>query len=62
MPPPLTNYTVRLSAPLSARVARAMMADGFSLWAEFCRVALTEKCQAAELLPAGKIPIIPRVI
>lgn len=25
-----------------------MEAEGFSVWAEFCRVALTEKCKAVE--------------
>src|SRR5882724_2779594 len=42
------NNTVKLTEVLRLRVARAMQVEGFSVWSEFCRVALTEKCQAAE--------------
>lgn len=42
------NNTVKLPVRLQQRVRRAMAAEGFTVWAEFCRVALTEKCQRAE--------------
>ena len=42
------NNTVKLTDDLRARVARAMEAGGFTVWSEFCRVALTEKCQTVE--------------
>jgi hypothetical protein len=43
-----SNNTVILTTSLRSRVANAMLADGFTVWAEFCRVALTEKCHATE--------------
>jgi NADPH:quinone reductase-like Zn-dependent oxidoreductase len=43
-----SNNTVKLPAVLQLRVAHAMLADGFTVWAEFCRVALTEKCSTTE--------------
>jgi hypothetical protein len=50
--PPLAelpaNNTVKLTEALRLRVAKAMEAGGFTVWSEFCRVALTEKCQATE--------------
>lgn len=42
------NNTVKLTDPLRLRVAKAMEVGGFTVWSEFCRVALTEKCQAIE--------------
>lgn len=42
------NNTVKLTEALRMRVAKAMEAGGFTVWSEFCRVALTEKCQATE--------------
>ena len=42
------NNTVKLTDDLRVRVAKAMEAGGFTVWSEFCRVALTEKCQAIE--------------
>ncbi len=42
------NNTVKLTEHLRLRVAKAMEVGGFTVWSEFCRVALTEKCQAAE--------------
>ena len=51
-PPALSiprNNTVKLSEVLRGRVATAMREEGFSVWSEFCRVALTEKCSASEL-------------
>jgi hypothetical protein len=42
------NNTVKLPAELQRRVALAMRVEGFSVWSEFCRVALTEKCHAVE--------------
>jgi len=42
------NNTVKLSEPLRMKIVRAMEAGGYSVWSEFCRVALTEKCQAIE--------------
>lgn len=42
------NNTVKLTDGLRARVAKAMEAGGFTVWSEFCRVALTEKCQSVE--------------
>ena len=46
--PVVANNTVKLPMALRGRVANAMLAGGFSVWAEFCRVALTEKCQSTE--------------
>jgi hypothetical protein len=43
-----SNNTVILTTALRGRVANAMLADGFTVWAEFCRVALTEKCHTTE--------------
>lgn len=42
------NNTVKLSAGLQQRVVAAMQLEGFTVWSEFCRVALTEKCQHTE--------------
>lgn len=42
------NNTVKLSDPLRERVLKSMKVEGFSVWAEFCRVALTEKCRNVE--------------
>lgn len=42
------NNTVKLTENLRSRVTKAMDVGGFSVWSEFCRVALTEKCQAIE--------------
>ena len=42
------NNTVKLTEALSERIAKAMEAEGFTVWSEFCRVALTEKCVAVE--------------
>lgn len=42
------NNTVKLTEPLRQRVGKAMQVTGFTVWSEFCRVALTEKCQRAE--------------
>ena len=50
--PPATklpaNNTVKLPATLQRRVENAMQVEGFTVWAEFCRVALTEKCHHSE--------------
>ena len=42
------NNTVKLTEALRLRVAKAMEVGGFTVWSEFCRVALTEKCQMVE--------------
>ena len=42
------NNTVKLTEALRVRVTRGMEVSGFSVWSEFCRVALTEKCQSLE--------------
>ena len=42
------NNTVKLTDALRERVAKAMAAEGFTVWSEFCRVALTEKCVVVE--------------
>lgn len=42
------NNTVKLTESLRDRVAKAMAIEGFTVWSEFCRVALTEKCVAVE--------------
>lgn len=42
------NNTVKLTDSLRDRVAKAMAAEGFTVWSEFCRVALTEKCVVTE--------------
>jgi hypothetical protein len=49
-PPPVlpVNNTVKLTDHLRDRVGKAMHMNGFTVWAEFCRVALTEKCQDTE--------------
>jgi hypothetical protein len=43
-----SNNTVKLTDALRARVSKAMALEGFTVWSEFCRVALTEKCVAIE--------------
>jgi hypothetical protein len=43
-----SNNTVKLPAALQRRVLKAMSVEGFTVWAEFCRVALTEKCHLIE--------------
>ena len=42
------NNTVKLPTELRLRVAKAMQVEGFMVWSEFCRVALTEKCHVTE--------------
>jgi hypothetical protein len=42
------NNTVKMPAVLGRRVVQAMQVEGFTVWSEFCRVALTEKCHATE--------------
>ena len=42
------NNTVKLTGPLRERVEKAMAVEGFTVWSEFCRVALTEKCMLIE--------------
>ena len=42
------NNTVKLPWALQRRVETAMAVEGFTVWSEFCRVALTEKCHLAE--------------
>jgi len=42
------NNTVKLTEALRTRVTKGMEIGGFSVWSEFCRVALTEKCQVLE--------------
>ena len=42
------NNTVKLTDSLRERVSKAMAAEGFTVWSEFCRVALTEKCVVIE--------------
>ena len=42
------NNTVKLTDPLRERVQKAMAVEGFTVWSEFCRVALTEKCMLIE--------------
>ena len=42
------NNTVKLTDSLRERVSKAMAAEGFTVWSEFCRVALTEKCLLVE--------------
>jgi hypothetical protein len=42
------NNTVKLPTALQQRVLIAMKVEGFSVWSEFCRVALTEKCHLTE--------------
>lgn len=34
-----------------------MEADGFTVWAEFCRVALTERCKTAEQALLARDPV-----
>lgn len=47
-PAPFHNNTVKLTDALRDRVTKAMAAEGFTVWSEFCRVALTEKCIVIE--------------
>lgn len=42
------NNTVKLPVALQSRVLKAMSVEGFTVWSEFCRVALTEKCHLIE--------------
>lgn len=42
------NNTVKLTDALRERITKAMAAEGFTVWSEFCRVALTEKCVLIE--------------
>jgi hypothetical protein len=42
------NNTVKLTSELRLRIAAAMSVEGFTVWSEFCRVALTEKCDSTE--------------
>lgn len=42
------NNTVKVPAVLRRRVLCAMAVEGFTVWSEFCRVALTEKCYRIE--------------
>ena len=42
------NNTVKLTDSLRVRVAKAMSVEGFTVWSEFCRVSLTEKCALVE--------------
>jgi hypothetical protein len=42
------NNTVKVPAALQRRVVSAMKVEGFTVWSEFCRVALTEKCHHTE--------------
>ena len=50
------NNTVKLTDALRGRIAKAMEAGGFSVWSEYCRVALTEKCQEVESNLRAKDP------
>jgi len=43
-----TNNTVKLPLTMQRRVEAAIQVAGFTVWAEFCRVALTEKCHHIE--------------
>lgn len=45
---PSHNNTVKLTNALHDRVIKAMAAEGFTVWSEFCRVALAEKCARIE--------------
>lgn len=55
---PLINYTVKLSGSLQSRVLQSMEAGGYSNWAEFCRVALMEKCHASEKGVRARDPMV----
>jgi hypothetical protein len=46
--PIAVNSTVKLPVELQRRVVTAMGVEGFTVWSEFCRVALTEKCHLIE--------------
>ena len=50
------NNTVKLPAALQRRVLKAMAVEGFTVWSEFCRVALTEKCHLIEDRLRGRDP------
>lgn len=45
---PAVNNTVKLPVALRRRIRKAMAADGFTVWSEFCRVALMGKCHEIE--------------
>jgi hypothetical protein len=51
------NNTVKLPDTLRERIAKAMAAEGFTVWSEFCRVALTEKCVAVERNLRARDPV-----
>ena len=42
------NNTVKLTDSLRVRVSKAMAVEGFTVWSEFCRVALMDKCHEIE--------------
>ena len=43
------NHTVKLSADLKKRIERVMLMEGYTVWADFCRAALNEKCEREAL-------------
>jgi hypothetical protein len=43
------NHTVKLSEDLQKRIDKVMRAEGYTVWADFCRAALNEKCRRDEL-------------
>ena len=51
------NNTVKLTEALRSRVTKGMGVAGFSVWSEFCRVALTEKCQTLEGALRARDPV-----
>ena len=65
MPKPLSparvaiaiNNTVKLPSALQRRVVQAMGVEGFTVWSEFCRVALTEKCRLIEDALRARDPV-----
>lgn len=52
----VANNTVKLPVILQRRVLNAMSVEGFTVWSEFCRVALTDKCHHIEDRLRGRDP------
>ena len=42
------NHTVKLSEDLRKRIDKVMLTERYTIWADFCRAALNEKCRREE--------------
>lgn len=48
MDDPPANFTVKPDKALRERIKRAMKASGATVWADFARVALLDRCRKIE--------------